>query len=83
MTAKRLNVRKVVNLKFTALPNKELRSLRHSSTIHEKMFHLHSLGTHNLRIKFHWVDAPVFNTLLVILLNLKSEINFIFYIDLA
>ena len=46
MTAKRLNVKKVIDLKFAALPNKELRSLRRWPTFLEKMFPLHSFGTY-------------------------------------
>ena len=43
-------MRKVVELKFGALPNKELRTLRQWPTIHEKVFPLHFLGT---RLKEH------------------------------
>ena len=57
MTAKRFNVKKVVDLKFATLPNKELRSLRHWPTFHEKMFPLHSFGTYILRNKFYWLLA--------------------------
>ena len=53
MTAKRLNLRKVVDLKFGTLANKELRSLKRWLTLHENMFPLHSLGTHISRKKFH------------------------------
>ena len=50
MTAKRLNVKKVIDLKFTALPNKELRSLRRWPTFLEKMFPLHSFGTYIVKM---------------------------------
>ena len=57
MTAKRLKVRKIVDLKFAASPNKNLRRLRRWLTFQEKMFPLHSLGTHFLRNKFQWLLA--------------------------
>ena len=59
MTAKRLNVRKVVDLQQRV--NKELRSLRRRHTFHEKIFPLHSFGTQILRNKFHWLLAMYTN----------------------
>ena len=55
MTAKRFNVEKVVDLKFAALPNKELRSLRGWPTFHEKMFLLDSFGTYILSLLFYFI----------------------------